>query len=369
MRWQTRLFMKRYHFSMKIKNKQTHWLIVSIIWIFLSIQLFAFGQTVTYEAEQIIVTFDCSGSMKNFPHERLGEYAAKILFEGISRSDISAKDQINFRRGIIESDFERPLLQPESSLDIYRFSQKIKKVEILSDTRDAFLSVIPGKRDCAGKTDIASVVEYACSHSEKSKGQTLWVFISDDKPFGRDQKGQQAARLRLQELWYEWDPIFNITIGDADDPPLVEVRHVHNRMYDRYREIEKLLEEGKNPDEITQKLNDLNENIKNILEQMKKHLPESLIRQMEERINELNRKANEELYLMKLGIFELKNPGVSEKTSRFIEGGTFLFSWTKPDCQAISHFVLRIRDVEKKTIKDYETDKIEYQIPAIVAGQ
>ncbi len=314
------------------------------------------GQEKDAEIKRILVTFDQSGSMVNFSHNRLHEYATKILFDGISKSDLKPGDKWAFVADISESLFASPLYKPGCQTEIYKFAQSMKRINIPLLTRNNFIKKSRVSRsDCNGRTDIASVVEYACRYSERDledQGRTFWIFVSDDKPVSTLQKGEQAKRLRALELVYEWDTLMRITVGDYADPPLVEIREVYNR---KYRKVLELIERAQSagPKELAEIIKELDEFIRTIpdlIRQLRDANLKEVLANFEQRIKELTTQAKEEIYKTKLGLFGLAQPGTTDEESRFVEGDSVRFSWVKPDCEGVTHYDLKVRDRNNKNL-------------------
>jgi len=314
------------------------------------------GQEKDAEIKRILVTFDQSGSMVNFSHNRLHEYATKILFDGISKSDLKPGDKWAFVADISESLFASPLYKPGCQTEIYKFAQSMKRINIPVLTRNNFIKKSRVSRsDCKWRTDIASVVEYACRYSERDledQGRTFWIFVSDDKPVSTLQKGEQAKRLRALELVYEWDTLMRITVGDYADPPLVEIREVYNR---KYRKVLELIERAQSagPKELAEIIKELDEFIRTIpdlIRQLRDANLKEVLANFEQRIKELTTQAKEEIYKTKLGLFGLAQPGTTDEESRFVEGDSVRFSWVKPDCEGVTHYVLKVRDRNNKRL-------------------
>jgi len=304
------------------------------------------AQTAETPIKRVLVTFDRSSSMAKFPHSHLNDLAAKILFDGISSASIDTTDKWAVRAGLDESFFSAPLLKPGCQLEVYKFADTIESVNLPSVTRRAFVAAGLAKRDCNYDTDIAGMAELVCRGSEKNwgdGGRTLWVFVSDDRPVSSHQTGNQAQRLRALELIYEWDPLLMIAVGKRSDPALVEVREVQNRLYKRYGELTADIPDANTAEllEITRKLEDLKNDVQRILQE--KGLPKDLATNIEERIKALTQRAEREVYALKLGLFELTQPGTTDEAGRFVEGEPIRFAWTSPKCEGISHFTLQIR--------------------------
>lgn len=317
------------------------------------------GKAKDAEIKRILVTFDQSGSMVNFPHNRLHEYATKVLFDGISKSDLREGDKWAVMAGISETLFASPLYKPGCQTEIYKFANRMKRINIPVLTRNNFIKSCVSRSDCNWQTDIATVVEYACGYSNKGledQGRTFWIFVSDDKPVSTLQKGEQARRLRDLEFVYEWDPLLRITVGDYADPPLVEIREVYPRLPMKIiEEILDLIQRAKKADlnelqEIRKELNEIGRKVPELLRFMRKAGFEDLLDNLERTIKELTNQAEKEIYKTNLGHFGLTQPGTTDEKSRFVEGDSILFSWVKPDCEGVTHYDLKVRDPNNKNL-------------------
>ncbi|MDA1349759.1 MAG: hypothetical protein O3A47_12985, partial [Chloroflexi bacterium] len=336
--------------------------------------LTAVAQVAQPPVKRIIVTFDRSGSMENFPHDRLADYAARLIFDGIREQDLNARDKWAVRAGVQDSDFGAPLIGPRTALEVYQFGEKFEQLRLSSTSSQSLKSVAPSGRNCRGRTDIGTVVERACRYSEdnwEDGGRTLWIFVSDDNPTPFGAQGVQAKLLRDLELVYDWAPILTITVEThLSDPPVVQVREVSNRLYAQYRAAMQAIRIASSQEELSNieaELKRLQEEIGRIFREAK-HLPTNLVAEILERVKVLHEQATKELYRVKLGVFGLTHPGRTEQESRFVEGSPIKFDWTDPECEGVSHYTLLVRPAAGGPAAEHNATTSDSELADLTAG-
>lgn len=220
------------------------WRLLLACW---AISVAAIGQAAEQEAaipelrrpRCIVITFDESGSMHRFDHQRIRDYVRAILFSGFEESKLRWPDKI-VGKILVPNFVADQLYRPGDEVHIYRFGEKPEKILEIGpmaakrgplkpeDIDKAYPRYFPGTF-----TDIAAIIETVCKIAGDERRailDTYWVYVSDDWPEAMGQVVDQFVRIQKLKQEYSWEALLILKVQGnaepADRPPFVQVHYV-----------------------------------------------------------------------------------------------------------------------------------------------